>query len=1822
MSNDSTTIPLEIAATFTAEPLERPLNHWFDQLGFNVATRFAPYNQVFQTLLDPNSPLRTNNSGLNVLLIRPEDWQRFGQTGSDEWRSELQRNATEFIEALQKITPTNPSRLLLILTPASPDTTSHPDSAKLLAEISQLIFSASQALGLTCLTPETLQQFYPVSDLHDPVADHEGHLPYSDEFFTALATAIARRLHANLLPPRKVIVLDADNTLWPGVAAEIGPENLEVTPPFQAFQKLLKTRRESGLLLALASKNEETDVHAAFQKATGMVLTEDDIVAWKVNWSPKSENITTLAGELNLGLDSFLFIDDNPVEIAQVNAALPSVLTLQIPSDPDQIPTFLDHLWLLDLSSKTTKEDRERTAMYQTMVARNQSRSQTSDFKTFLEQLELQVEFLPPSADIIPRLAQLSQRTNQFNTTTLRRSEDDFKQLILDDSQIIALKVSDRFGDYGLVGLVTAKATDTTLNIDSLLLSCRVLGKGVEQQLLAHLAELAQDLQIDSIDIDFIENERNTPAQNFLERIGKPHRTKTGFLLPVRVVQAAQKLEIIEETQVASPFTVVSSSLVAPAIYQAIATASSPAQILAHIRATAQPRPDLPETYAAPANETEKRIATLWQNILGIDRIGRHDKFSALGGKSLQVIQLLSALTCEFDAKLSAAELFENNTITAQAKLLNGSISSQPAPQNQESKDVPQDRPNSEPERGLQSAPEPKQKEREAPASHPINQNSSQDLAVVGMSCRLPESPNVHQFWQNLLDGKECLSQLTDEELLSAGVEPSSVRNDPSYLPVKGIMPDVENFDAAFFGIIPKEAKYMDPQQRVFLELTWECIEDAGYNPETYPGKIGLWAGNYLDTYVIANLVTDREFLKNWIPSIQVGSLQAELGNDKDYLTTRVAFKLNLRGPAMTVQTACSTSLVAISQAAQALRSGSCDMAMAGGVTITLPEKKGYYYTPDGMLSGDGSCRAFDEKASGTVFSNGAGIVLLKRLEDAQRDGDHIHAVIKGYALNNDGGTKHSYTAPSIDGQAGVITDAIKDANIDPSTISYVEAHGTGTPLGDPIEVAGLTKAYRALGVTHNQGCTLGTVKTNVGHLDVASGVTALIKTSFALEHGVIPPTLHFQNPNPKIDFENSPFQVRNELHQWNPDGHPRRAGISSFGVGGTNAHVILEEPPKVESSSSPRPFHLFPLSARSPEALTNAHQNLASYCADRALNPADVSHTLRIGRKHFNQRQILVSGDLANLQDAATVKGSPKQTDAPLVFMFPGQGSQTVGMGKDLYASEPVFRAELDRCSEILLPHLGEDLRHTLFPPADADQEAAATRIKQTIMAQPAIFVLSYCQAKLLIHWGLQPTALVGHSVGELVAATISGVVTLEDALEILANRGRLMQEVEPGGMLSVRLSEKELTPLIPEKLDLAAVNGPNLCVVAGPHDELEAFTKNLAEKNIAAKPLHTSHGFHSWMMNGVIEPFQKVIANAQLSAPQIPIRSTVTTEWLTDEQATDPHYWASHVRKTVRFTEAAAHFTETPETTLLEVGPGQTLSTLSRQVSQKGAKQAIFSSSGHATDTDSDALHFHLALGQLWLHGHTINWSAYDQDETRKRTPLPTYPFERKRFWIEPKPLDDISSSRVGNNADQATSPPQPTPQISQPTPQPEPTVTTPVSTDRKPAIQAELCNVLEELSGIEPEEMLADASLIELGFDSLMLTQVSKEIEKFFGVATTMRQLLGTLPTIGDIINHLDAEMPADKFAETASPQPDPAPPTATPVAQPLQAAPAMPAMPQIGAPPMVPGDQNSLMAQMMAMQMQQMQFMQQQMAAMAGIPQPAAPTPAAPPTPPAP
>jgi acyl transferase domain-containing protein/NADP-dependent 3-hydroxy acid dehydrogenase YdfG/acyl carrier protein len=892
-------------------------------------------------------------------------------------------------------------------------------------------------------------------------------------------------------------------------------------------------------------------------------------------------------------------------------------------------------------------------------------------------------------------------------------------------------------------------------------------------------------------------------------------------------------------------------------------------------------------------------------------------------------------------------------------------------------------------------------------------------IAIIGMDGRFPGAKNIDEFWQNIKNGKESITHLTDKQLSAAGVN-KTVLDDTNYVKAGAFLEDIDLFDADFFGYNPKEASTLDPQHRIFLECACSALENAGYNPQRYPGKIGTFAGVGQNNYLLFNLNPDEDFFKTAL------GYQTVIGNEKDFLTTRISYHLNLKGISIDLQTACSTSLVATCMACQSLLTYQCDLALAGGISIANLKKTGYLYQEGGILSPDGHCRAFDAQAGGTVPGSGVGVVVLKRLEDALADGDCIQAIIRGSAINNDGSDKIGYTAPSIDGQAEVIAEALALAQVEPETISYIETHGTGTALGDPIEIEALTQVFRA-----GRGeqpfarteCAIGSVKTNIGHLDVAAGITGLIKTVLALKHKQIPPSLHFQQPNPKIDFANSPFYVNTELREWKTAGYPRRAGVSSFGIGGTNAHVVLEEAPDIVGAGRSPLQKLLVISAKTESALETATDNLVEHLKKHPkLDLADVAYTLQVGRREFNYRRMVVGKDLEDVAIALQAREPQKvfthftqQKHHSIVFMFPGQGSQYVNMGKELYETEPVFRQWIDRCCQLLEPELGIDLRsrsalaslRSLIYPVGTNQPVRAnggSPLQETEIAQPAIFTIEYALAQLWMSWGIKPQAASGHSIGEYVAATIAGVMSLQDALRLVALRGRIMQQMPTGSMLAVSLPEAEVRELLNDELSIAAINAPSLCVVSGSDEAIEEIYQQLTEKEIECRHLHTSHAFHSTMMDDAIAPFYQEVAKVQLNPPQMPFISCVTGTWITAEEATNPLYWAKHMRETVCFAAGVSELLQDSHCILLEVGAGRTLSTFVRRNSSQAAGQIILSSLPHPKEKVSDTTFILNILGRLWLAGVEIDWCNFSAHQQRRRVPLPTYPFERQRYWSDP--------------------------------------------------------------------------------------------------------------------------------------------------------------------------------------------------------------------------
>ena len=879
----------------------------------------------------------------------------------------------------------------------------------------------------------------------------------------------------------------------------------------------------------------------------------------------------------------------------------------------------------------------------------------------------------------------------------------------------------------------------------------------------------------------------------------------------------------------------------------------------------------------------------------------------------------------------------------------------------------------------------------------------SSSIAIVGMAGRFPGARNIREFWRNLHDGIESIRSRSDAELLSAGVTQEELAS-PDYVKRASVLDDVPMFDASFFGFSPRDASIMDPQHRHFLECAWEALEDAAHPLQRFNGSIGVYAGSGMSTYLIHNLLANRKLLET------AGLFQLkQTGNDKDVLSTRVSYQLDLRGPSINVQTACSTSLVAVHLACQSLLNFECDMALAGGVTIEIPHGQGYIHREGEILSRDGHCRSFDASSSGTVFGSGLGIVVLRRLEDALEDRDNIRAVILGSAINNDGARKVGYLAPSVEGQAEVITEALDFAGIGAADISYVEAHGTGTVVGDPIEVRALTQAFRKSTALTGY-CKIGSLKTNVGHLDAAAGVSGLIKTVLALEHRQIPASLHFQNPNPHIELKESPFVVNSHLADWPSTASPRRAGVTALGIGGTNAHIVLEEAPPQSSKPHSKPCQLLTFSAKTESAADRAVANLAAYLHDQPeLSLADVAFTCQTGRQPFSHRRALVVEDtpasiasFAGGERKHLAAGLAPKTAPPVVFMFSGQGSQYINMGRDLYEHEPVFREALDQCAQHLQQPLGIDLRQALYP-RDEEKEAASARLNETWLTQPALFSIEYALARWWMSFGIAPEAMVGHSIGEYVAACLAGVFSLEDALAIAAFRGRLMYDLPAGSMLAVPISASELH--LDGALSLAAINNPSLCVVSGPTPEIAALEEKLASQSISSRRLLTSHAFHSAMMDPILSAFEERLKSIRFNAPTIPYLSNVSGTWIKPEEAADPAYWSRHLRQTVRFSDCLAELSRNPSRLLIEAGPGNALTSLARQ--QLGVKANAFQSLPHPREKVTALTCALQTLGAAWVAGVSVDFAKSHPSGSARRIPLPTYPFDHQKFWIEPDKL-----------------------------------------------------------------------------------------------------------------------------------------------------------------------------------------------------------------------
>lgn len=1020
-----------------------------------------------------------------------------------------------------------------------------------------------------------------------------------------------------------------------------------------------------------------------------------------------------------------------------------------------------------------------------------------------------------------------------------------------------------------------------------------------------------------------------------------------------------------------------------------------------------------------------------------------------------------------------------------------------------------------------------------------VSEPLQEPIAVIGMAGRFPGAPDVDALWDLVSEGRDSFVRFDESELEDCFDD--SVRKAGNYVPARPFLADADKFDAEFFGMYPREAAMIDPQFRVFLETCWEALENAGCDPAAFDGPIGVYAGSSMSTYLLNNLLSTRRKVEEFASGYQVGSFNELIGSIVDTLATRVAYKLDLKGPAVTVQSACSTSLLAITEACQSLLTYQSDMALAGGVSITFPQKRGYLYQEGGMVSPDGRCRPFDADAAGTVFGHGAAAVVLKRLSDAQRDGDHIYSVIRGYSVNNDGSAKAGFTAPSAQGQADAIMLAHANAAVSPGSVGYVECHGTATPLGDPIEFNGLTMAFgeQAAGC-----CALGSVKGNIGHLDAAAGVSGFIKAVLALHHGVIPGQANYAAPNPHINLAASPFYVPTETKAWESAG-PRRAGVSSFGVGGTNVHVVLEEAPATATQrAEPAGALVLPFSARSEAALREMPQRLAVWLRRHpGAALADVAGTLQQRRRAFPHRAFLTAASIdevqAQVEAGKVIAGEAGGDPPPVIFMFPGQGSQYAGMAGDLYAAEPEFARWIDLGADLAKGMLGLDLRDLICRQERRASNVYSQALRETRLTQPALYIIEFALARLWMSRGVTPAAMIGHSVGEFVAATLANVMTYEDGLRLVTERARLMQAQPAGSMLSVRAPAEAAMQFLGPDIDLAAVNAPRLSVLAGPTPAIERLMTRLKAEDIAFSKVQTSHAFHSEMMDQAAEALRAEAEKVAYGTPTIPFVSCVTGDWQNDEAARSPGYWARHCRATVRFADALRTVCAGRKPALIEVGPGRTLSTFAGQTVARENLACIVQSLPDHDSTATASQTIAEAHGRLWMLGAGLKWPL--RAEHYAAVPLPTYPFQRQRHWIEAPP-PALRGYAAGSPEGVA---PAARPDVLHPTPIQQGSaamnaVTSVDPMNRATALEGKLVNLLAEMSGEELGADAASATFLELGFDSLFIGQFAQRIEREYGVTVSFRQLLGDIPSVRDLARHLDALLPPEAHAATPLPE----------------------------------------------------------------------------------
>lgn len=1603
--------PLVLCSTFVLDPIETGLKKLGRAFGNNFQVRLAPYAQILQQLLDPTSDLATN-TGTSVVFLRVSDWlrelseERIKQV--DELTDWLRSTVDEHLAAFKNHRTFASGPTIVILCPSSrqedptdlgPVLAPEDDlGTRLLSEVIEKLEAriASELKlipGLSCVVASELHAAYDVPDqIFDPFREELAHIPFVDAYYLFLSALVVRFVYPKTHGPKKVIVLDCDNTLWSGVVGEVGPGGIQFDECHRRLHQKLSQIAESGILVCLCSKNEEHDVWSVFEKRHDFGLKRDQIVASAINWTAKSENIREMAYILNLGLDSFIFIDDNPVECAEVRSGCPSVLTIQWPLESELANRLLDHLWELDVLS-TTKEDRKRTQLYKEEFQRQQVKNKSGNFQQFLDSLQLRIDFNPLSEEVLARASQLTLRTNQFNFTTIRRSESELRKIAENsDYYCRTIHVSDRFGDYGLVGLILARIGEDCLEVDTFLLSCRVLGRGVEHQMAADLGRVALDNKKQQVFWKHIPTDRNAPARNLLTKIagGEVIANSDGvreYYADAETLSHFQlKAEVVDETEVVDDV---------PKQAEEATTKGSPRererQIVANINSFATYAQLAKSFGAASADNTnnsvvddgveiESVVLTAFAKALRIssDQVKKVDRLDALGCDSLRIVEITVALSKQFNW-LPKTLLFEHRKVSE----IIAKIASMVA------------------EPSLQANLQTKS----ATLATTRSTTTKFEVAIVGIGVHCAAGNSVRDLWKLLQAGESAVVPVPTNRPSFVG----ALLDDRSHF--AGLVNDACEFDAEFFGISPREAEYMDPQLRLLLQTTLHALEDAG-SVDDLEESTGVFVGSIYPGYAkFANTVgtCTGSVYRCW---------------EGFSLPNRLSQVFGCHGPSLAIDTACSSSATALHYACNSLREGDCEAAIVAGVSLIIDPNQFVQLGRLGILSPSGRCVPFGAGADGTVLGEGVVSLLLRPVETARSRGDRLYAVIKGTGISSGAGSV-GFTAPNPNAQAQAARQALRTAGIDPRTVSYIEAHGTGTELGDPIEVRGLELAYgdkslqtlAPARISHR--CVLGSIKPNVGHLEAGAGLMGLVKAALQLHYRKLVPNITADQPNPNIDFGALPFRLHRQLTDWKNEQAeessrstqiPLRAGVNSFGVGGSNVHIILEEAGDSQRSSVAvdRPAHLLALSAPNPSSLTQQLSSWSPFLENcDASELGDVCFSNNIGRKKHPIRSAVVvhSEDLQSKVSEAILAEQRQDVDAELLpaitsaFLFSGQGSQYPGMLKNLYNSSPTFKRFFDECCELFNKSLPQRLESIIWA---AEKTPEADLIHATGYTQPALFATEYALAQLWKSWGIHPNYLIGHSIGEIAAYCIANGCSLKDAVRLVSARSSLMQNLPAGGaMTAIEAGQQTVIEEITafgSSVSVAAVNTPLQTILSGESGSLADLTASFLKKGIRCTPLSVSHAFHSILMEPMLDEFKAVLDQLDLGNPQLPIISTANGKFVQEEMS-DPQYWVDQVRNPVLYMQAIQTAESKQITHFLEIGPHPVLLGMGKNCIPNCGSQWLPS----ARKGRDDWQMMLGSLAKLYVDGANIDWTAYDAPYQRKRVQVPGFAFEKRRVWID---------------------------------------------------------------------------------------------------------------------------------------------------------------------------------------------------------------------------